>query len=122
MNRYTLYCTPEQTKRALELGAPIIKEKVGKCITEGLARLGCIDEENEYDCLIPTAEQMINWLEEQVGIVVIEITEDAEFCSWEYEVWHIKSPCSHASNFNSRKEATLAAIDASLEYLINNKK
>lgn len=23
MNRYTIYCTPEQTKKALELGAPI---------------------------------------------------------------------------------------------------
>lgn len=66
---------------------------------------------------IPTAEQMIGWLEEQ-GISV-EITRyDGELRALEYHLFGIKS-CK--ALFSHRKEATLAALAAALEYLATKK-
>lgn len=77
---------------------------------------------NSTNCLIPTAEQMIGWLED---IVLKEIHVQrllngmwSFFFVNENEDFVIKDK----SEFNSRKEATLAAIDTALEYLNNNKK
>lgn len=59
MNKYTIYCTPEQTKKALELGAPI-KE----CGYYFKKQIGCNTISDTDLHIIPTAEQMIGWLEE----------------------------------------------------------
>ena len=83
MNRYTIYCTEEQTKKALELGAPL------NCCYHNDDFQNTIKIGSLHYVEIPTAEQMLGWLED---------------------------------NYESRKEATLAAIDAALEYLINNRK
>ena len=106
MNRYTIYCTPEQTKKALELGAPINK------------RYNRFEEFDECILDKPTAEEMIGWLQEQG--VYVEITKSfiADYQSLVHD--------SHSTRFydeylSSRKEATLAAIDAALEYLSNEK-
>lgn len=128
MERYTIYCTEEQTKKALELGAKIKKERVGKCITDGLPRLGSEPEEDKYDYLIPTAEQMIGWLEEQW--IMVEVYYNCTFQHYNYTktikgkngCWGSKLNDSYTNGFSSRKEATLAAIDAALDYLIKNKK
>lgn len=49
MEQYTIYCSDEQTKKALELGAPL--------------EYHCPNErESVYHR--PTAEQMLGWLEE----------------------------------------------------------
>lgn len=70
MNDYTIYCTEDQTKKALELGAPIElwseyhkkQEHDFKLDTP----IPCKQFTNGY-CVAscPTAEQMIGWLEEQ---------------------------------------------------------
>lgn len=117
MNRYTIYCTPEQTKKALELGAPI-QLWIGFEATH--IPTGSFIENNVL-YFIPTAEQMIGWLEEQPSIVTIGVNK-SRCLKWEY---FITKPCyneiDNAYNYSSRKEAAHEAIDAALEYLSNNK-
>lgn len=66
---------------------------------------------------IPTAEQMIGWLEEQGFYFYIF----KDYC-WNGEVQYGNNWYYSIDDVNSRKEATIAAIDAALEYLSNNKK
>ena len=96
MKQYTIYCTPEQARKALGLGAPIEYKLKGTCKT-------------------PTAEQMIGWLEEQ------GLHFDFEFititcCMVQHNGTYLCNPFT-----GTRKEATLAAIDAALEYLSQTK-
>lgn len=106
MNRYKIYCTPEQTQKALKLGAPIKIE----CFSTAT--------EDHWHEVIPTAEEMIGWLEEQ-GILV-----DVHFycISWDIGV-RTKTGYIVAQKLaiDSRKEAEIAAIDAALEYLTKQK-
>lgn len=57
---YTIYCTPEQTKKALELGVPIEKKEIQVCDN---AKNFFWHDDFYYN--YPTAEEMIGWLEEQ---------------------------------------------------------
>lgn len=104
MNRYVIYCTEEQTKKAFELGAPI-----KMTLLEG----------NQLQPIQPTAEQMLGWLEEQEGITNIVIAKPSK---WVFLIYNEIYYHSTGEGFNSRKEATLAAINGALEYLTNNKK
>lgn len=58
MDKYTIYCTEEQTKKAIELGAPISFNKVG----EGLPSHHLVSREKRGYYEIPTAEQMIGFI------------------------------------------------------------
>lgn len=117
MKRYTIYCNEEQTRKALELGAPIEYAKVIDTIKGNSIR---IPEESGEFYLIPTAEQMIGWLGIEKGLYVepyfngesafsftpiISTMEDGEVIT-----------CESKESF---EEATLAAIDAALDYLSN---
>lgn len=98
MSDYTLYCTEEQTKKALELGAPI------EYYLKGIFK-------------VPTAEQMAGWLEEQ-GITFEIVRCDND--------WYARTYSDENTNFNkgrfsSRKEAMLSAIDVAIEYLRRNR-
>lgn len=117
MNEYIIYCTKEQTKKALELGAPIEMDSH----SHGMPYIQ--DKTNFFIC--PTAEQMIGWLEKQ-GLWEIQITR-----KWGYNGWYFYLYNSMGNDlvdfetaYLSRKGATLAAIDEALEYLnlINKKK
>lgn len=110
MEQYTIFCTPEQTRKALELGAPI--------------------EELEYNCQQGwiyekvTAEQMIGWLEEQGIAIILESIMDGDgigYCWIAHTFNYNEDMCMKDDKMLSRKEATLAAIDAALEYLIKLK-
>ena len=109
---YSIHCTLSQTKKALELGAPIEKKEIQVC-----------DNANNFfwhDGFYynyPTAEEMIGWLEEQ-GITSIEITFSKE-TKWKFEMF--SEIYDYGAPYFSRKEAILAAIDAALDYLSNNK-
>lgn len=106
MDKYTIYCTGEQTKKALELGAPI-----STCWSPLI---------EEWIYKIPTAEQMIGWLEDQIDNINVLKENDG---TWLYMFYPTNSsPCEIKRLYHSRKEATLAAIDAALDYLIVNKK
>lgn len=107
MIRYIIYCTESQTLKALELGAPV------KYTVTGRGRLGDIIYTGVNKYSNPTAEQMLGWLEKQGFYFRL----NTNGCSVE-----IDYNCILELVNTSRKEATLAAIDAALEYLSNNKK
>lgn len=131
MSDNTILCTEEQTKRAFNLGASI-EESIdyhtnGHIITKGYMLNGEVTNKDldgfgrANTLLIPTAEQMIGWLEKQGDIKVIEVG-----CSfkWNFRIfnkehWEIMK---HNKVYNSRPEATLAAIDAALDYLEKQKR
>lgn len=123
MDRYTTYCTEEQTRKALELNAPIkhyspytTVPNTPICLIKNLYELDKSDITNNDRVVVPTAEQMFCWLEEQGFYFYI-----FKDYLWNGEVqygnrWHysIDDVCS-------RKEATLATIDKALNYLIKIK-
>lgn len=116
MDRYTIYCTSEQTKKAIELGALILhgtdsKEDAFTHLPTGVI----MDKGNIF--FIPTAEQLIGWLEERKDILFVI---EKLYKTWRFGVFY-KNYWKLGGKFYSRKEATLAAIDATLEYLTNNK-
>lgn len=113
MNRYTIYCTEEQTKKALELGAPIEQYKAAY-VSELFPY--CVEYKDDVRVVTvyPTAEQMIGWLEEQENIAEICIKR---YGNWRYEIYIEPYHHQEEGGFLSRKEATLAAIDKALEYL-----
>lgn len=111
MNQYTIYCTEAQTKKALELGAPI------------KATFLDVDKKFEYEgchILIPTAEQMIGWLEEQGSTISIEKTEFKGYWQGYVATTNYKDSISK-NGCVSRKEAILTAIDVALEYIETHK-
>lgn len=125
MDKFTIYCTAEQTKNALELGAPIKINNYPPINGEEFIWLSppadAIAWNNSTNCTVPTAEQMVEWLEDQEEISNLHIFRLS--IHWTFDL--------HTSNgeeknnrplFNTRKEATLAAISSALEYLTNNKK
>lgn len=120
MDKYTIPCTEEQTKKALKLGAPINLDYHKDDFENSIKiRNLCYAE-------APTAEQMIGWLEE-IGVLVDinpinglhfnwilrtkELDEGSNQLMWESQY------TTFEHEYNSRKEATLAAIDAALKYL-----
>lgn len=117
MNKYTIPCTKEQTKKAIELGAPIDYSSV--CY-EGF---DIIDHNEDYSsvmyAIIPTAEEMVGWLETQYVRVYAQPYTDECDTKFKGKI-HTIGDCTVKIS-KSRKIAILAAIDAALEYL-NKKK
>lgn len=132
MDEFIIYCTEEQTKKALALGAKIKtvmskynatnanknceqgKESFDEYLKKGIIFLSNGFSAKAYS--IPTAEQMIGWLESG-RIDHIDIFKHANM--WRFDIfctWDRRLHCE-PSHFYSRPEATLAAIDAVLEYL-----
>ena len=103
MEQYTIYCTEKQTNKALELGAPIDVDFQFNSKTVII---------NNKAYIVPTAEQMIGWLEEQ-GVFNINI---GYTWKWSYGI----NDGEITGGYETRKEATLAAISSSLEYLSKN--
>lgn len=124
MNRYTIHCTPEQTKKAIELGAQIV---ILPNYTEYrvFPLVKCKDG-NERPCVIPTAEQMRGWIMYNGAIdfyVDRDLDEELNYCdTYGYVVAFDDENRFVGTGFNSYIEATLAAIDAAFEYLEEQKK
>lgn len=116
MNKYTIYCTSEQTRKALELGAPI---EYRRFIT---SEKYIIIINNDIR-IIPTAEQMIGFLLDNNGITDIVISRKMNPHTFGFNVWYgMDGLIQEEIQYPTLKEATLAAINAALEYLISNKK
>lgn len=116
MNKYTIYCTEEQTKKALKLGAPIERTHSNPTmwfVYRYPKRFWVSTDDSKLDVGyvvgIPTANQMIGWLEEQGINIAICICADGTY----YNFYH-KGLMKY---YKTHKEATLAAIDAALDYL-----
>lgn len=98
---YEVYCTPKQSDKAFDLGMPF--------------------ETN----IIPTVEQMIDWLETQ-GIHIYTHKVKAVLCPnyrtciaiWDMNNYNTIFQGDHISS----KEVVLKGIDVTLEYLSNQKK
>lgn len=120
MNRYTIYCTIEQTRMALKLGAPIIPFK-SRRTKETVINNSVIEYDEDTFTFVnsPTVEQMIGWIEDQEGIKCIDIYRNCDY--WGYGVITNITTYDVTKHFSTRKEATIAAIDAALEYLKENK-
>lgn len=122
MNNYIIFCTEEQTKKALELGAPLEFIEEGKSV---MGKYLYVPQKWGY-YIIPTAEQMILWLEMHNCFKYITVMNPS--LKNEQDMWvglvyftdNDKYPIA-VETYSSRKEATLAAIDAALNYLINKK-
>lgn len=122
---YTIYCTSEQAKKAFELGAPIMtfgypdledaKEEILKMNRQ--AELYQTENGGIMVGQIPTAEQMIGFLRSK-GFR-FKITDFKEGTIW--RVVHGDWLDFNSNDGINPKEATLAAIDAALEYLTNKK-
>lgn len=123
MEQFTINCTPEQTKKAYELGAPINFEMEVSYDYETMEPNGYEDikmgEDGEPILIPPTAEQMIGWLEEQESIKDIVIAKPFK---WIFIVCNEIGYHSTGEGYETRKEATLAAIDAELDYLASRQK
>lgn len=114
---YTIYCTSEQTKKALELGAPIVKvDSRDKHMI--YCRNMCYPRIADYPYAMPTTEQILNWFEDKSLQVTIRFRGN----SWYYDIMSGYNVLSIGKDVSTRKEATLNAIDTALEYLINNQK
>lgn len=131
MEEFTILCTKEQTLKALKLGAKIktamskynatIANKnceQGKESFDEYQKKGIIFLSNGFSAMayiIPTVEQMIGWLRSK-GFR-FKITEYKTETFWKIvcENWFTCGKNTYP------KEATLAAIDAALDYLILNK-
>lgn len=130
MKKYTIYCTEEQTRKALALGAPI--ERQSPESNAPIASYG--EEQNEFgkkgpklwNC--PTAEQMIRWLEEQYPIKEVSVFRYRSLTrgtlEWSFDFYdgneNILS--SYYEGVESREEATMIAIDSALQFLMDNRK
>lgn len=110
MNRYTTHCTEEQTKKALELGAPVKKITFARPM-DGQEIV--ILDGDFY--LVPTAEQMIGWLRSKN----IEFHFDDETNYWSIERDIENAKPFKWYNYSDKKE--LDAIDAALGELSKEK-
>ena len=123
---YTLYCTEEQTRKALELGAPI---KVVETLSQVINReFFFLKEDHKQAVLIPTAEQMRGWLMDKLQVTTWHINYFPTPEKYGYTIIARDVVIEQGRGaltkdlYDSHNKATLAAIDAALRYLINNKK
>ena len=116
MNEYTIYCTKMQAMKAFELGADLTPCRDAK--KNFIIASSRFNSRWDEKYLIPTAEQMLGWMEEQINVREICIRR---YSNWCYQIYIDPHFHLEQNGFNSRKEATLAAIDAALEYLSNQK-
>lgn len=110
MEKYTIYCTTVQIRKALELGAPI-KAKSIKEAPNSWSNV-CIIGGTIF-ALPPTAEQMIGWLKSQGFKFILSDIKDFDGKCW-VTIYNDKE-VSHGANIENKE---LAAIDAALDYLI----
>lgn len=113
MNRYSIFCTEEQTKKAFALGAQ-------------LEEVNSINEPKHWVAIdnttykVPTAEQMIGWLEQNARISDIDIFRSGS-TYWAFYVTKFLGIIESKKEYFSRKEATLVAIDEALDCLVQAK-
>lgn len=104
---YTLYCTIEQTRMALELGAQI--QIVSSVLHSNNIKV--VSVSNGF-AIIPTAEQMCNWLRKEKNIFFTpKKVGDNNYV--------LIGDLKHFQTYDSYEEAILAGIDIALEYLSN---
>lgn len=116
LSDYTIRCTPEQVCKAINLGAML-----DICDWRHVDTPSCMTMTNNGELIghfmLPTAEQMIGWLEEQGVRISIYGHSSYSYISQLFD----NSVEKYFKVFYSRPEATLATIDAALDYLLTKK-
>lgn len=124
MEKYTIYCTKEQTKKAFELGAPLAMGGSRKIFNAMGVKDKSFEEAYDFEGVViindnvylsPTSEQMINWLDEKE--IYIEIVLSPYDWYWSFLI----NKDYTEKTFYTRSEAIIAAIDAALDYLIESR-
>lgn len=131
MKQYTIYCTPDQTRKAFSLGATLetfgsewaSREMVTVAKSEGqmkeLEEMLCSDDHatiiGDLAYRLPTAEQMCGWLEDKHGIML----SVSRWNNGDASIYfHEDRRKSFFRIRRSYKDALLACIDEALDYLI----
>lgn len=123
---YLILCTEAQTKKALELGAPIeYANNFNAYLPHEM--IDFVGESGKMECaqfVIPTAEEMTGWLEKKnvyCDVFPIETYNVLTAFAFRIYKYNKRGFESNVVEYKSRKEAILASIDAALEYLENLK-
>lgn len=121
MEEYSIYCTEEQTSKALELGAPIELRSEYYKPTENDFKLenpiACSSFTNGYHyAKCPTTEQMIAWLDSQGWVVEYSRLYHGNPL-WAIFVDDVQVVGKY---YETRTDAIRAAIDFALNKLSNN--
>lgn len=123
MEEFTIYCTVEQTRRAFKLNAPIKHYSpyttgpgTNICLVKDLYEWDNADITCDDRLIIPTAEQMKNWLK-RVHKISIHLYE---WDFWEYDMSY-NGQCYDGVFYKTEEEALLAAIDVALDILEDEK-
>lgn len=117
MEEFTICCTEEQTRKALELGAPL-----NSCYHnddfQNTIKIGSL-----HYVEIPTVGQMMGWLRTQGFAFNIAEYNDHfnDHVFWRVANNQDKKWYRSDDTLKDPKDAVLAAIDAALEYLSKNK-
>lgn len=122
---YAIYCTEAQTRKALELGVPLFR-LYSMNLSDYIDMIRISDNE-AYT--IPTAEQMRGWLMDKLQVTTFANKHysngDVEGYGYLIIGAECVLECDADDNgkhlLKSDKAATLAAIDAALDYLANKK-
>lgn len=126
MDQYTIYCTPEQTEKALKLGAPIKIKQSAPDSGDNFMWLSPPEDviawNNSTHCLVPTAEQMCGWIRDtkSINIYIQECVDAYDRSRKRYYTHCIKYNIEIDQNLNCYScysDAILAAIDVALDYL-----
>lgn len=134
MANCTKYCNEEQTKKAFALGfyVDMFTEDFNPqdILPEGCEPVFINAREREtrfrYWLVPPTTEQLIDWLESQDAIMEVQVTRhsvESKTNNWGFAIFVRKDwdviLGDTVNYYYDRKAATLAAIDAALDYLSN---
>lgn len=114
MNEYTLFCTMEQTRKVLELGATLTEDRSEWVNTANHICVGDI----WYHC--PTVEQMFGFFRSKNIHIVIHKDAVDKWSVYCHEIMPMPFEFTifdRLTEFDSYEDAALAAIDATLEYL-----
>lgn len=123
MDEFTIWCTPEQTRKALELGAPIVttskEPSMFFCAAhpKTIRMNGIKNAEKDFTCAIPTTEQMLGWLDDKINDIQTIKNVDGTYAYVFYPT--VEDDYQSGGQFVSRSEAILAVIDTALEYLVD---
>lgn len=119
MEEFTIYCTPEQTRKALKFGAQI---RIVSSVLHS-SNIKTVSVSNGF-AIIPTAEQMINWLRIKHKVFCNVIDEYSH--GSENFIYYIEVNKGHNDIYRSWREcelshykAVMCVINLALGYLSN---
>lgn len=122
MDEYTIYCTKEQTLKALELGASINI----RCSYNGYHPLPFIKEitiEPHHFAEVPTAEQMVGWLQSKGCYpYTMPLKRDGKVMfAARFEFFEDGGSTDIFCGYGKDNSVILKAINSALTYLSNKK-